>query len=49
MARKTGPPKERETDGKLRKVEVGKNGWDEAEHDVIEDVSFVKSVKIGLF
>ena len=46
MALKAGPPKEEESGGKPRKVEAG---WDDAEQDVIEDVSFVKSVKLGLF
>ena len=50
MARKTGPPKVRgRDDGKLWKKEVGKDDWEETEQDVIEDVSFVKSVEIGLF
>ena len=53
MALKAGPPKEVEADGKLGKEESGGKpkkveGWDE-EQDVIEDVSFVKSVEIGLF
>ena len=49
MALKAGPPKEEEIGGKLRKEEAGKNGWDEAQQGVIEDISFVKSVKLGLF
>ena len=46
MALKVGPPKGEKSGGKLGKMEAGR---EDAEQHVIKDVSFLKSVKLGLF
>ena len=43
---KAGPPKEKKSVGKPREKEAGQ---DSAGQHIVKDVSFVKSVKLGLF